>query len=139
MKKHIICLLIVIAVGVASFFGGSYYQKKQGPAGFSNGKNFPGGTMGGPNGMANGSKANGSASRPTNGEITKIDGDSYTVKTNDGSTKVVIINSSTAVNEMSQTSKDKLQIGTKVMVSGTENSDKSVTAKTIEISPIKSQ
>ena len=131
MKKHVWCIVLIIVVGVGAFFGGVYYQKSKmttmGPG--VNGSR-PTGSM--PTG-SRGQNSNNGGSMPTDGEITAIDGDSITVKTSDGGSKIIILNSSTTISEMAETSKDKLSIGSNIMVTGTENSDKSVTAKSVQI------
>lgn len=74
--------------------------------------------------------------RPVAGEIIKADGKSITVKQNDGSSRIVILSDSTKLVETSETTTDKLIIGSAVSVFGQENSDGSVTAQNIQLNPI---
>ncbi len=126
MKNHwIITIILVIAVGIAGFFVGMQYQKMQrgnfagrfGGAGFQR--------FGGTNG----------ANRPVLGQIISSDANSITVKLMDGSSKIVIVSSSTTINKAATGTKDDLKQGSTVAVFGTANSDGSVTAQNIQLNP----
>ncbi|MBI4733593.1 MAG: hypothetical protein HY779_02020 [Rubrobacteridae bacterium] len=138
MKKNVVVLVVVVLLaGVGGFFGGMTYQKSQATTGFSQiGRNFQGGAgMPGGNGTARGSmgqNANGFG-RPVDGEIIDIDDTSMTVKSQDGSTKIVVLSSKTKVNKATTISLEELKKGENVMVIGTTNSDGSVSAESISI------
>lgn len=74
--------------------------------------------------------------RPVNGEILNFDDKSITVKLQDGSSKIVILTGTTAINKSAQGSKADLKTGERVAVFGTQNSDGSVTAQNIQINPL---
>src|SRR5690348_5752156 len=87
----IITAILVVAVGVAGFFVGMQYQKMQRgnfATRFGNGQFQRLGTGNGTFGM-----------RPVLGKITSSDPNGITVQLNDGSSKVVIVSSSTAINK----------------------------------------
>jgi beta-lactamase superfamily II metal-dependent hydrolase len=124
----IVCLVLIAAVGVGSFFGGMKFQQTKNPsprqfqAGQGRGGQFQG--------------ANQNQFRPVNGDIVSSDDKSITVKLQDGSSKIVIYSDSTTVNKTSEGSRDDLKVGEKVMVIGTVGSDETVTAQSIQLNPI---
>jgi hypothetical protein len=139
MKKDVI-LPVVIASLVfagAGFFGGMEYQKMQ-RGGFAGGQfggrgangqfrmmGGPGGQTGGPAGM----------NRPVAGDIIASDDKSITVKLQDGSSKIVLVNDQSTVTEATTSTKQSLSVGKKVLVFGTANSDGSVTAQNVQLNP----
>ena len=123
-------LLVVIAAG-AAFFGGIQYQKSQRNAQFAN---FTGGS--GNAGFRRMGMANGQNSgQAVVGEILKSDDSSITVKTQDGSSKIILLSGSTAINKQATGTKDDLKPGERVAVFGTSNSDGSVTAQNVQLNP----
>lgn len=69
------------------------------------------------------------------GEITSVNDNSITVKMTDGSSKIVILSSSTTVSKSTDAQKSELKVGEKVSVFGTPNTDGSVTGSNIELNP----
>jgi hypothetical protein len=136
--KPLYVVIIALAVGAAAFFGGMQYQKSKTPiiAGFNNGSgNGRGGTGQGGNGQFQRRGGNNQGIRPVLGDIIATDDKSITVKLQDGSTKIVILSESTAINKADQAQKSDLKTGEKVMVLGPTNSDGSVTAQNIQLNP----
>ncbi|MDD5750402.1 MAG: DUF5666 domain-containing protein [Candidatus Pacebacteria bacterium] len=141
MKKNMILLafvLIVVAVGGGSFYGGMQYGKAKsasagGFAGFSaeqrqdrfNQMAGAGSKQGTGRGILGG----------TAGEIISRGDDSITVKLNDGGSKIVLFSTSTQVMKSSAGSSDDLVIGESVTVIGTANQDGSITAQSIQTRP----
>jgi hypothetical protein len=122
-KQNIIGIVIVIIlVAAGAFFGGMKYQQAQ------RGSNFRG------NGALNTNQRNGF--RPVNGSILSTDSKSITVKMQDGSSKIVLINDKTVINKTSEAVQGDLTVGEKVNVFGTDNSDGSVTAQNIQLNPL---
>ncbi|MES2014552.1 MAG: DUF5666 domain-containing protein [Patescibacteria group bacterium] len=129
-NKKIIALIVVLLLIGASFYGGMLYGKsKIRPAGFANvnGGQFIGGQRTGA-GMRG-------ISGFTVGEIIAKDATSVTVKMPDGSSKIVLVSDTTKVLKSTDGSLNDLAVGTSVSVTGTANSDKSVTATSIQIRP----
>lgn len=122
---------VVVLVGV-SFYGGMAYEKSSGTPrqfGSGNGEQFQNrgiGTMGPRGGMGGGITA---------GEIISKDTTSVTIKMQDGSTKIILIASSTEVTKTAKGSIDDLSVGTQVAVTGSTNSDGSITGQDIQIRP----
>lgn len=71
----------------------------------------------------------------TSGEVIAKDATSLTVKAPDGSSKIVLVASSTQVTTSGSGNIDDVAIGTTVLVTGLVNSDQSVTAQNIQIRP----
>lgn len=116
-------LVLLLVVGVGSFFAGMKYQGNKQPSSLSSQQGFRnGGGRGG--------------ARPVTGEIIGSDSTSVTVKLQDGSSKIVLISDRTTINKASSATKDDLQTGVRVAVFGQTNSDGSVTAQNIQINPM---
>lgn len=129
-KQMIIGGLVALAiVGGGAFYGGMTYAKSQVPARgqFTGNGQFPGGPGGGARAGANGGF--------TAGEIIAKDESGITIKMQDGSTKIVLVGSGAQVMKSTTGSLDDLAIGTQVTITGSANSDGSVTAESIQIRP----
>jgi hypothetical protein len=136
MKKEInllaaIVLMIVIA-GVA-FYGGMSFQKSQtaktrtaAMSRFTGGAGRTGGVLG-----AGGANIN----RPVSGQVLSVSDTGITVKMANGTSRIVMIGDSTVVAKSTPGAKTDLTTGQQVMVSGTANSDGSLTAQNIQIQP----
>jgi hypothetical protein len=132
-KKHIITTIVIaIAVGIGGFFGGMQYQKGKTPA---VGGNL---TAAQRQQFANGGGRTGGARNFGNfagGQIISVDSKSITVKAPDNSTKIVFYSGSTQINKPTTVDASQLTNGENVVVTGTTNSDGSVTAQNIQIRP----
>jgi hypothetical protein len=126
-------ILIALVVGVAAFFGGIHFQKMQAPA-RSQFTQFAG--RGGGNGMPAGTQVrNGFNGGRIVGEILSVDANGITVKLQDGSSKIVLLDDKTTIDKSSTGTKDDLQTGITVAAFGTTNSDGSVTATDVQVNP----
>jgi len=138
MNKNVaVTVALVLVVGVGGVFGGMTFQKSQtqstGMGQFGGPGGGPGfGGPGGYGGMRNGMNRQGMG-RPVSGKIIEKDDNSITVKMDDGSTKIVMVPSSSTVNKASKATKEDLKVGENVMVMGTTNSDGSVSATNINL------
>ncbi len=129
MKKQIISMVILLIVfSAGSFFAGTKYQQSKLTSGF---KQMT--ANGAQNGVRSGTRTG--ASIPNIGEITKVDDSSITIKTMDGSSKIILISDSTVFNQSTSAAKTDLKVGSKVEITGDQNTDGSVTGKTINLSP----
>lgn len=141
MNKNIAVISIVILmVGAGAFYGGMRYQqiKIRGTMPLGEVGQGPVNMMGGPGGnrarmMQNG--GSGQGFRPVNGEILSIDEKSITVKAADGSSKIVLLSSAAPITKSTVGSTEDLKTGEQVMIFGTENSDGSITAQSIQLNP----
>jgi hypothetical protein len=133
MKNNyvVVAILIVISAG-AGFFGGMKYQQSQ------RGNFFPqvgNGQMMVRNGNIGAGSIRGGF-RPVAGEIISVDDKSITVKLQDESSKIILLNSKTLINKAETVDKNELKEGETVSVFGSENSDGSVTAQNVQLNPI---
>ena len=126
-----IFIVILLLIGGGSFYGGMKYQSSKSSS-VTMGQqvgNFPGGNQ-------NGSSKTGTRTiggGMVNGEITAKDDKSITVKLKTGGSKIVLLSDSTAINKSTTGAKNDLEVGKSVMVTGTTNTDGSVTAKSVQI------
>ena len=135
IKPIVPVILILVGLGVG-FFGGYEYRNYRltqtrgsfaGGAANGNFQRFVGGRTGaGQNGMVRAG---------TFGSILSIDTNSITVKLADGSTKIVLLSGSTTYSNTVSASQSDLKTGDNVVVSGTPNSDGSVTATNVQLNP----
>lgn len=132
MKNNVVITVVVLIVGVGAFFGGMKYQETK-SARAQSARQFPGGGRQGGNGQG---RFGGGAGRPVVGEILVQDDKSITVKLQDGSSKIVLVSDKTTINKATEASKDDLKTGVRVAATGTENSDGSVTAISIQVNPL---
>ncbi len=114
-------VLVVIA-----FYGGMKYSESKRVAiiaNFRNGNFTPG--QGGGRGLTGGGAIS--------GEIISKDPNGITIKMRDGSSKIVILSSSTSVMKSVNGTLTDLEIGKEISGTGTANSDGSLTASMIQI------
>lgn len=134
MKKILPIIITVIIAGGAGFYGGMKYGQSAGSSA-ANPRNFevngqqPGGSGAGRRG---GIGQNGGF---VGGEIIAKDDKSITVKLQNGSSKIVFLSNSTPVMKSVQGSSSDLSIGEQVTVTGSANSDGSITAQSVQIRP----
>jgi len=137
-------VLATVIVGGGAFYGGMQYEKSSlsqqgllrdrskqfgGGGGQGQGRQF-GGMRGGPGGGAN--------EDFSAGEITGKDDKSITLKTRDGSSKIVYFSDSTSIGKSEQGSVSDLSVGQQIMANGKSNPDGSLSAQNIQIRPAQS-
>ncbi|MFA5249413.1 MAG: DUF5666 domain-containing protein [Candidatus Paceibacterota bacterium] len=139
MDKKIIAIfaIIVLAVGGAAFFGGMKYGQSKSGGKFSDRMgSYQNGMPGsGPTGAVKGSGSKTLNGGMIAGEILSKDDKSLTVKSADGSSKIIFFSQTTKALEEAETSLDKLAVGQQITVNGSSNSDGSVNAQSIQIRP----
>jgi flagellar basal body-associated protein FliL len=123
----IVAVILVIVAAAGGFFGGMMYQKSQVSALGAAGR----GSYAARFGQAGQSAAN----RPVRGQVLSMSDTTLTVKMSDGSTKIVVLSSSTAFAQSAKAALTDVKTGDTVNVVGTANSDGSVTATDIQINP----
>lgn len=107
-------------MGGVGFYAGTKYQQSKTPARqFGQGQNRA--RMGGGQVI---------------GEILSMDDKSLTVKLTDGSSKIVLISSTTTFNKAAEGAKSDLKVSERVVIFGTTNPDGSVTAQNVQINPV---
>ena len=128
-QQHILSMIFVaILIGGIGFFAGMQYQKMQRGQMI---EQLSGGRTQMQGGQGRMVQKNGQS--PVLGEITSQDDTSLTVKLPDGSSKIVILSQTTAINKQAAGSIGDLKIGENIMVVGSSNADGSVTAQNIQL------
>lgn len=127
-KNLLIVIIGVISLlvgGAAGFFGGMKYQQGKTPTRgqFAN-------MMFQRNGMGNRLGATAMAVR---GAVISADNNSITVKMQDGSTKIVILSSTTMIGKTTSGTASDLINGSNVTIFGNTNSDGTITAQNVQI------
>jgi hypothetical protein len=125
MNKILLFIIIIILVGVGAFFGGMQYQKSKTLSFIGGQGEFRQRMMGQGQGQT--------AFRPVRGDVLSIDNNTLTVKLQDGSSKIVVLSGSTTFMKEASATKEDLKTGNTVMVTGTSNSDGSVTAQSVQL------
>ncbi|MFA7319723.1 MAG: DUF5666 domain-containing protein [Parcubacteria group bacterium] len=143
-KVIVIAVAVALIMGGAGFYGGTVYGKKslvsnkQGGIGMMAG-NFSGRSVGADGqGQARSGgigMKNGNGGGFLTGQIIAKDDKSITVKDRNGSSKIILYSSSSTVGKTVDGSTADLATGQDVMVTGTTNSDGSLTAQNIQIRP----
>lgn len=127
-KKYItVGVVVILVVSAISFWGGMKYDKLKNP-GFSQRQQR--GTGGAFTAGRQGGRQSGQF---INGDIISKDDKSLTVRTQDGGSKIIFYTASTSVGKTIEGSISDLEVGTRVMVGGSANSDGTVAAQTIQI------
>lgn len=128
-NKNLLVVILVVCIGIGGFFAGMKYQQNRQPsrADFQAMRSIKQGMPG----IQQGQQREGS--RIVRGEIIDQDEESVTVKLSDGSSKIILISENTKINKTTEGSVDDLEAGKQVVVFGQENSDKSISATTIQL------
>jgi hypothetical protein len=130
MKNNIVIIAIVaLIMGGLGFYGGMTYQKSQRPS-FAGGQ-MPGGPMG--TSGSQGAQETGKGMQPVSGEITASDSSSITVKSQNGSSTIVLFSDNTKVNKTTATEKTDLKVGEQVTAFGSLNTDGTITAESVSL------
>jgi|SRR5665213_1276408 len=134
MKNKQMATYIVIAVVAlgAGFYGGTSYAASHSARGAgyaANGTRTPGGMMGT---GTRGTRAGGFSS----GTVLSKDATGITIKMANGSTEIVLTSPTTSVSKSASGVLTDVTVGASVLVTGTSNSDGSLTASTIQLRPV---
>lgn len=129
-KKNIILGGVILVLIILSFFAGLQYGKstvnsavRQNPMMNGNGNGF------------NRDQGNGGIRQRgsfTGGEVINKDDKSITIKLQDGGSKIIFFSSTTRIMKSLEGTFDDITIGEQITVTGTQNSDGSVTAQSIQ-------
>jgi hypothetical protein len=132
-NNYLMTVILVVVFAAVGFYGGTLYQKNQ--ASSNNIANGLGGGAGGRFGGTGGvGRRNGGGQ--VIGTILTQNSSSMTVKLADGSSKIVLLSSSTSFNKSAPAAVSDLKVGDRVAVFGAANSDGSVNATNVQLNPI---
>jgi hypothetical protein len=130
--KKIMPIIITAAILIGgSFYGGMLYGKAKSSFAFPGSDNFQGQAR---NGFQKGTSQDLNAA-VLNGQVIAKDEQSITLKTSDGSSKIVFFSSTTKISKTAEGTVSDIEIGKQIMATAEKNSDGSYTAKTIQLSP----
>lgn len=141
-KKSGSIVIAVVIAAIISFGGGFAVSRYVFPvksaaqdnfARFANGQGMPNGAGGQLVGRMG--DRTGAGGGFISGEILKIDATSISIKQQDGSSKLVLVTSSTKALKTSESDMSGLVVGEQVTAIGTTNSDGSITAQTVQVRP----
>ena len=131
MKKILpIMIILIIIVGAVAFYGGMKYAASR-RSSLSAVQRQQFGQIGQNGAFAN--RQNGASA--VNGQIVSKNDQNMTVQLRDGSSKIVFYSGSTEVSKFVAGTASDLVAGDTVMISGTTNSDGSLTAQSVQIRP----
>jgi len=138
-------MVAVVVVGAASFYGGMVYGKSLGAQNLAAGQRqgFAANGAGGIQRSGAGQSQAGQARVGNrmagggfvNGDIIAKDDKSITVKSADGGSKIVFLSDTTQIMKSVDGSSADLENGKNVMITGSANSDGSLTAQSIQLRP----
>lgn len=141
LTTHHQTIAIGIIVAALAFYGGMQYQKSESPissafenrSGMMQGLNdgsYTGGNAGG--GRTGGRMTNGGFA---SGDILSMDDKSVTIKLRNGGSQIVLFSDKTQVVKSEQRALTDLAVGQSLTITGTTNTDGSITADSIQIRP----
>ncbi|HRY76843.1 MAG TPA: DUF5666 domain-containing protein [Candidatus Paceibacterota bacterium] len=142
MKKIIpIFVAALLMVGAGAFYGGMKYGQTKKPSFVSGqwGSQMPGGGL--QNGSGTGARINGGSKSGGGliaGEITAKDDKSITVKSQDGSSKIIFYSESMEISKSVSGILSDLAVGENVTVMGKTSQDGSITAQSIQLRSVAS-
>lgn len=131
-------IIAMIVVGAGSFYGGMLYGKSQASSQNNAARQQ---RLGQGAGQVQGGQFNrqgraGQAGSFVNGDIIAKDDKSITVKSADGGSKIVFLSGTTQIMKSVNGSTADLENGKNVMITGSANSDGSLTAQSIQLRPV---
>lgn len=144
LKKNPTLMISVVAIicMAVGFFGGMKYQQTKVPT-FARNRQNAVGSMQDNNGKPNQTGTTRNTKNGTGmgfggmhiGTVSSIDDTSMTIKLQDGSSKIVILSKTTSYKLTTDGSKTDITVGSAVAVSGTTNTDGSVSAENVQLNP----
>lgn len=124
----VVSIIVLVIIGGGAFYGGIAYGKSQ--------KTIPAFNPGNANFQGARPNKNSTGGNFVSGEIISRDDTSITIKLpNDAGTKIIFYSAATQVNKFASGSPSDLSTGNSVTVTGTTNSDGSVSAQSIQLRP----
>ena len=130
MKKQTAIIAIVI-VALICFYGGMKYGESSATKAAGGGQ----AASGAPGGAGTRRGAIAQSGGVANGSILSVDANGITLKLRDGTSKIILLSASTPIMKSTAGAMSDLTVGEQVMVAGTQNTDGSITAQTVQIRP----
>jgi hypothetical protein len=140
-KKQIVSLVVVAIVFAAGgFFGGMKYQQHKATSSLAARAGQFAGRAAGQGGAAGGAGRGFSRGAGTflTGQVLSVSNNSVTIKSMSGGSQVAILAPSTQYNKSVNGAASDVTTGENVVVTGSQNSDGSITAQSVQIRPASS-
>lgn len=135
-KATIIFAVVVIIVGVGSFYGGMSYASNNVRNAFAaRGGNLAMGQNGAQGGRQGTRGAFGGGGGFNGGDVISKDDKSVTIKLQSGGSKIIFYSETTGVGKFINGTMNDIKIGETVSINGNANADGSVTATSIQVRP----
>jgi uncharacterized protein YneF (UPF0154 family) len=131
-KNLILIIILLIVIGTGGFFGGMKYGQSQALKNLTPEKMREIFQQGRQTFQGQRQRA---GQNFVSGQVISKDEKSVTIKLPDGSTKIVFFSQSTQITKSAEGSIEDIEIGKEILVTGTQNEDGSLTARTIQVSP----
>lgn len=134
-KERVSAVIILILLACGIFYGGVVYGKshpsnKQFAAGARTGAFAQGGQFAGRQGT--GSTTMGVV---TTGQVLSFSGNNLTIKTANGSSRIILVGTSTPITRSVAGASSDVQTGSIVTVNGITNADGTLTARSVQLQP----
>jgi hypothetical protein len=137
-RRIVIFLLVTLVIAGGAFYGGMVYGKGQAQPTFA-GAGIPGG---GPNALGPGGTPPAGSARPGSaqagmvmGQITEVTATTLTITDSNGKTTQINVSDTTLIEKQASVTLADLAQGETVMVSGSQQSDGSITARSVQVAP----
>ncbi len=129
-------VIALIVIGGGSFYGGMQYQKSKTPS-FAGGFNRAGMMQGAYGGASGGTRGAGRVANGgfASGDVLSKDDKSITIKLRTGGSEIILLSDKTQVVKADQGAVSDISVGQALTLTGTPNSDGSLTAESIQIRP----
>jgi hypothetical protein len=127
-KQWVTLIVVAIIFAGGGFFGGMKYQQSKTPVRAAGAAGLRGQAFG-----AGGRAGAAAGSQFLNGIVLSKDAQSFTVKMQNGSSKIVLYSGSTSINKTVGGTADDIIVGNQIVVTGSTNSDGSLTAQNVQI------
>ena len=124
-------VLVLVVVAGLSFYGGLKYGESKGMASQAS-VNGSGRAMSGAGGRGMGARGGAGF---TGGQVLSIDATSMTLQARDGSSRIIFFTSATPIMKEVGGKVSDVVVGSNVNVTGTPNTDGSITAQSIQLRP----
>ncbi len=135
MKNNIPVFVVILLIAVAtSFYGGTKYQQSKTPSFASRFGDFQNMRFPSADGQQVGNRVRLTGGQII-GEVISLDQESLTLKLIDGSSKIIIVPQSASITQSTTAAKADITVGTNVAIFGSDNSDGSTTAQSIQLNP----
>ena len=130
MKNKTIKVIGLVIVGILLFYAGTQYAKSQPASTTTAASAFAGRSSTRAAGAATGAFGGG-----TSGTVVSIDSQSITISLKAGGSQIVFSGTSTPITLTTNGTPNDIQMGSNIIVTGTSNSDGSLSAQSIRIEP----